>query len=53
MLRDLKLKIKIKIENNKLMSSHTDDEKPLEKYKTMSTKIEDIKNVELNALLAN
>ena len=32
------------------MSFHMDDEKLLEKYKTIWTKIEDLKNIELNAL---
>ena len=32
------------------MSSYIDDEKLLEKYKTILTKIEDLKNIELNAL---
>ena len=31
------------------MCLHTDDEKLLEKCKTISTNIEDIKNIELNA----
>ena len=35
---------------NKLMSCRIDDEKPLEKYKTIWAKTEDLKNVELNAL---
>ena len=35
---------------NKLMSLHKDDEKLLEKYKTIWTKAEDLKNIELNAL---
>ena len=33
------------------MSFRIDDEKLLEKYKTIWTKIEDLKNIELNALL--
>ena len=36
--------------NNKLMSFRIDDEKLLEKYKTIWNKIEDLKNIELNAL---
>ena len=32
------------------MSSRIDDEKLLEKYKTICTKVEDLKNTELNAL---
>ena len=35
------------------MSFHIDDEKLLEKYKTSWTKIEDLKNIELNALPDN
>ena len=38
--------------NNKLMSFHIDDEKLLEKYKTIWRKIEDLKIIELNALPA-
>ena len=30
------------------MSSHIDDEKLLEKYKTIWNRIEDLKNIELN-----
>ena len=37
--------------NNKLMSFHIDDEKPLEKDRAIWTKIEDLKNINLNALL--
>ena len=36
--------------NNKLMSFRIDDEKLLEKYKAICTQIEDLKNIELNAL---
>ena len=32
------------------MSFHIDDERLLEKYKAIWTKIEDLKNIELNAL---
>ena len=39
-----------KDKNNKLISFHKDDEKLLEKYKTIWTKVEDLKNIELNAL---
>ena len=35
------------------MSFRIDDEKLLEKYKTIQTKTEDLKNVELNALAVN
>ena len=36
--------------SNKLMSSSLGDEKLLENYKAIWTKIEDAKNIELNAL---
>ena len=39
-----------KDKNNKLMSFCTDDEKLLENSKTIWTKIEDLKNIKLNAL---
>ena len=39
-----------KDKNNKLMSSRIHDEKLLEKCKAIWTKIEDLKNIELNAL---
>ena len=39
-----------KDKSNKLMSFRIDDEKLLEKYKVMWTKIEDLKYIELNAL---
>ena len=45
-----KVKVEDKDENNKLMSFHIDDEKLLAKYKAIWTKIEDLKNIELNAL---
>ena len=32
------------------MSFQRDDNKPLKKYKTISTKIEDLKNIELDTL---
>ena len=41
---------KIKEGVNKLMSFHIGDEKPLEKYKAIWTKIENLKNIKLNAL---
>ena len=41
---------KVKEGNNKLMSFRIDDEKLLEKYKAIWTKIEDLKNITLNAL---
>ena len=40
-----------KCKNNKLISFRIDDEKLLEKYNTNWTKIQDLKNIELNALL--
>ena len=39
-----------KDKNNKLISFHIDDEKLLEKYKAIWTKIEGLKYIELNAL---
>ena len=36
--------------NNKLMSFRIDDNKLLEKYKDILTKIEDLRNIGLNAL---
>ena len=39
-----------KNKTNKVMSFHIKDEKLLEKYKTISTKTEYLKNIELNAL---
>ena len=36
---------KVKDKNNKLMPFCIDDEKLLEKYKTIRTKIEDLKNI--------
>ena len=41
---------KVKEGNNKLMSFHIDDEKLLEKYKAIPTKIEDLKSIRLSAL---
>ena len=41
---------KVKEGNNKLMSFRMDNEKLLEKYKAIWIKIEDLKNVKLNAL---
>ena len=34
---------KVKDKNNKLMPFHINDKKPLEKYKAIGTKIEDLK----------
>ena len=42
--------LKVKKGDNKLMFFCIDDEKLLEKYKAIWTKIEDLKNIELNAL---
>ena len=39
-----------KYKNNKLMSFHIDDDTLIEKYKPIWTKIEDLKDIELNAL---
>ena len=39
-----------KDKSNKLTSFRIDDEKALEKYKTIWTRIEDFKNIEFNAL---
>ena len=39
-----------KDKNSKLISFHIDDENILEKYKAIWTKIEDLKNIELNSL---
>ena len=41
---------KVKEGNNKLMSFHIHDEKLLGKYKATWTKIENLKNIQLNAL---
>ena len=41
---------KVKEGNNKLMFFRIDEEKLLEKCKTIWTKIEDLKNIKLNAL---
>ena len=43
-------KVKDEYKNNKLMSFCIDDDELLEKYETIWIKIEDLKNVELNAL---
>ena len=40
---------KIKEGDNKLMSFCLDDEKSLQKYKGIWTKVEDVKSIELNA----
>ena len=41
---------KVKEGNNKSMSLRIDDEKLLQRYKAISTKIEDLKIIKLNAL---
>ena len=41
---------KVEYKINKLLSFHIDDKKLLEKYKAIWTKIEDLKNIELDAL---
>ena len=41
---------KVEDKTNKLMSFRIDDKKLLEKYKAIWTKIEDLKNIELDAL---
>ena len=43
MLRHVKLRMKIKIKNNKMISFRTDDEKLSEKYKAIWTKFKDLK----------
>ena len=49
-VKTFKVKIRDKDTNNELMCFHIDDEKLLERYKTIWTKIEESKNIELNAL---
>ena len=49
-VKTFKVKEGDKDKNNKLMSLGIDDEKLLEKYKAIWTKIENLKNTELNAL---
>ena len=49
MSRDVKT-FKVKEGDNKLMSFRIDDERVLEKYKAIWTKIDDLKNIKLNAL---
>ena len=41
---------KVKEKSNELMSFHIADDKLSQKYKTLWTKIEDLKNIELNVL---
>ena len=49
-VKTFKIKDRDKDKNNKLMYFRIYDEKLLEKYKAIWTKIEDLKNIELNAL---
>ena len=49
-VKTFKVKDGDKDKNNKLMSFRIDDQKLLEKYKAVWTKIEDLKNIKLNAL---
>ena len=49
-VKTFKVKDEVKDKSNKLMSSRIDDEKLLEKHKTICTKIENFKNTGLNAL---
>ena len=49
-VKAFKVKDGDKDKNNKLMFSRIDDEKLLAKYKAIQTKIENFKNIELNAL---
>ena len=42
--------LKVKERNNKIRSFRIDDKTPLEKYKAIWTKIEDLKSIKLNAL---
>ena len=47
-VKAIKAKEEVKDKNNELMSSRIDDERLLEKYKAIGTKIEDLKNIWLN-----
>ena len=49
-VKTFKVKDEDKDENNKLISFGIDDEKLLEKYKAIWSKIEDLQDIELNAL---
>ena len=51
-VKTFKVKEGVKDKNHKLMSFFIDDEKLLEKSKAIWTKIEDLKNIKLNALPA-
>ena len=48
--KDFKVKDEDKVKNIKFMSFRIDDDKLLEKHKTIWTKIEGLQNVKLNAL---
>ena len=49
-VKTFKVKQGDKDKNSELMSFHVDDEKLVEKYKAIWTKVEDLTNIELNAL---
>ena len=49
-VKTFNVKDRDKDKNNKVMSFCINDEKLLEKYETIWTKIDDLKNIELNAL---
>ena len=49
-IKTLKVKEGDKDKNNKLIYFRIDDEKKKEKHKAIWTKIEDLKNIKLNAL---
>ena len=49
-VKTFKIKDEDKYKNNNLIPFRIDDEKLLKKYKAIWTKIEDLKNIELNAL---
>ena len=49
-VKTFKIKDEDKYKNNNLIPFRIDDEKLLKKYKAIWTEIEDLKNIELNAL---
>ena len=49
-VKTFKIKDEDKYKNNNFIPFRIDDEKLLKKYKAIWTKIEDLKNIELNAL---
>ena len=49
-VKTFRVKEENKDKSNKLMPFCVDDEKSLKKYKAILTKIEDLENIELNAL---